>query len=115
MHDTLEYFSLEPVHRQYHQHNVTFGLIYAFSENFVLVLSHDEVVHGKKALLDKMPGDPWQRFANMRALFGHMWGHPGKKMLFMGAEFSHGGNGTTTIVCNGIYWTLPRIKVCNAM
>ena len=87
MHDTLEYFSLEPVHRQYHQHNVTFGLVYAFSENFVLVLSHDEVVHGKKALLDKMPGDQWQRFANMRALFGHMWGHPGKKMLFMGAEF----------------------------
>lgn len=87
MHDTLEYFSLEPVHRKYHQHNVTFGLIYAFTENFVLVLSHDEVVHGKKALLDKMPGDAWQRFANLRALLGHMYGHPGKKMLFMGGEF----------------------------
>lgn len=87
MHDTLEYFSLEPVHRKYHQHNVTFGLVYAFTENFVLVLSHDEVVHGKKALLDKMPGDAWQRFANLRVLLGHMYGHPGKKMLFMGGEF----------------------------
>lgn len=87
MHDTLEYFSLDPVHRRYYQNKVTFGLVYAFSENFVLVLSHDEVVHGKKALIDKMPGDQWQRFANLRALFGHMWGHPGKKMLFMGAEF----------------------------
>ena len=87
MHDTLEYFSLDPIHRKFHQDKVTFGLMYAFTENFVLVLSHDEVVHGKKALLDKMPGDDWQRFANLRALYGHMWGHPGKKMLFMGAEF----------------------------
>ena len=87
MHDTLEYFQLDPVHRKFHQDRVTFGLMYAFTENFVLVLSHDEVVHGKKALLDKMPGDDWQRFANLRALLGHMWGHPGKKMLFMGAEF----------------------------
>ncbi|MCA9470826.1 MAG: 1,4-alpha-glucan branching protein GlgB [Nitrospirales bacterium] len=87
MHDTLEYFSLDPVHRKYHQNKVTFGLMYAFTENFVLVLSHDEIVHGKKALLDKMPGDNWQKFANLRALYGHMWGHPGKKMLFMGGEF----------------------------
>ncbi|GJL56719.1 MAG: 1,4-alpha-glucan branching enzyme GlgB [Nitrospirales bacterium] len=86
MHDTLEYFSMDPVHRKYHQNKVTFGLMYAFTENFVLVLSHDEVVHGKKALLDKMPGDDWQRMANLRALYGHMWGHPGKKMLFMGGE-----------------------------
>jgi len=86
MHDTLEYFSLDPIHRKYHQNKVTFGLMYAFTENFVLVLSHDEVVHGKKALLDKMPGDDWQRFASLRALYGHMWGHPGKKMLFMGGE-----------------------------
>jgi 1,4-alpha-glucan branching enzyme len=86
MHDTLEYFSLDPIHRKFHQNKVTFGLMYAFTENFVLVLSHDEVVHGKKSLLDKMPGDEWQRFANLRALYGHMWGHPGKKMLFMGAE-----------------------------
>ena len=86
MHDTLNYFSLDPLYRRYHHNNVTFGLIYAFSENFVLPLSHDEVVHGKKSLLDKMPGDEWQRFANLRALYGHMWGHPGKKMLFMGCE-----------------------------
>ena len=86
MHDTLEYFSLDPIHRKYHQNKVTFGLMYAFTENFVLVLSHDEVVHGKKALLDKMPGDDWQRMANLRALYGHMYGHPGKKMLFMGGE-----------------------------
>ena len=86
MHDTLEYFQMDPVYRKYHQHKVTFGLMYAFTENFVLVLSHDEVVHGKKSLLDKMPGDDWQRFANLRALYGHMWGHPGKKMVFMGGE-----------------------------
>ncbi|MGH7231052.1 MAG: 1,4-alpha-glucan branching protein GlgB [Nitrospiraceae bacterium] len=87
MHDTLEYFSLDPVYRKHHQNKITFGLVYAFSENFVLVLSHDEVVHGKKTLLDKMPGDTWQRFANLRALFGFMYGHPGKKMLYMGGEF----------------------------
>lgn len=87
MHDTLEYFSLDPIHRKYHQNKTTFGLVYAFTENFVLVLSHDEVVHGKRALLDKMPGDDWQRFANLRALFGYLYGHPGKKVLFMGGEF----------------------------
>jgi len=87
MHDTLQYFSLNPVHRKFHQNKVTFGLMYAFTENFVLVLSHDEVVHGKKSMLDKMPGDGWQRFANLRSLYAHMWAHPGKKMLFMGGEF----------------------------
>jgi 1,4-alpha-glucan branching enzyme len=87
MHDMLDYFELDPVHRKYHQGQITFGLLYAFTENFVLVLSHDEVVYGKKALLDKMPGDTWQRFANLRALFGYMYGHPGKKMHFMGGEF----------------------------
>ncbi|PJA77631.1 MAG: 1,4-alpha-glucan branching enzyme, partial [Nitrospirae bacterium CG_4_9_14_3_um_filter_51_5] len=86
MHDTLSYFSLDPLYRRYHHNNITFGLLYAFTENFVLPLSHDEVVHGKKSLLDKMPGDEWQQFANLRALYGHMWGHPGKKMLFMGCE-----------------------------
>jgi 1,4-alpha-glucan branching enzyme len=86
MHDTLQYFSLDPVHRKYHQNKVSFGLMYAFTENFVLVLSHDEVVHGKKSMLDKMPGDAWQRFANLRSLYAHMWAHPGKKMLFMGGE-----------------------------
>ena len=87
MHDMLDYFSHEPIHRFFHQNLITFGLLYAFNENFVLVLSHDEVVHGKRALLDKMPGDEWQRFANLRALYGFMYGHPGKKMLFMGGEF----------------------------
>ncbi|MDH4300583.1 MAG: 1,4-alpha-glucan branching protein GlgB [Nitrospira sp.] len=87
MHDMLDYFEKDAIHRKYHQNQITFGLLYAFHENFVLVLSHDEVVHGKKALLDKMPGDLWQRFANLRALYGYMYGHPGKNMLFMGGEF----------------------------
>ena len=87
MNDTLEYFSKEPVHRKYHQGELTFSLIYAFSENFVLVLSHDEVVHGKRSILDKMPGDMWQKFANTRLLYTYMWAHPGKKLLFQGQEF----------------------------
>lgn len=86
MHDTLEYFSKEPVHRSHHTNNLTFSMLYAFSENFVLPLSHDEVVHGKKALLAKMPGDMWQQQANLRALLSYQWAHPGKKLLFMGAE-----------------------------
>jgi len=90
MHDTLSYFSRETVHRRYHQHEITFSLIYAFNENFVLPFSHDEVVHGKRSLLDKMPGDPWQRFAGLRLLYGYMYAHPGKKLLFMGAEFAAG-------------------------
>jgi 1,4-alpha-glucan branching enzyme len=87
MHDMLNYFNYDPIHRRYHQHQLTFGLLYAFTENFVLALSHDEVVHGKRALLDKMPGDLWQQFANLRLLYAFMYGHPGKKMLFMGGEF----------------------------
>ena len=88
MHDTLIYMTKEPVHRQYHHHDMTFGLLYAFSERFILPLSHDEVVHGKGSLIGKMPGDRWQRFANLRAYFGFMWSHPGKKLLFMGGEFA---------------------------
>jgi 1,4-alpha-glucan branching enzyme len=87
MHDMLTYFSKDPVFRKYHHNQVTFGLWYAFNENFVLVLSHDEVVHGKKSLLEKMPGDKWRKFANLRALYSYMYGHPGKKLLFMGGEF----------------------------
>jgi len=88
MHDTLEYFSQDPVHRTYHQDDLTFGLLYAFTENFVLPLSHDEVAHGKGSLLGKMPGDRWQKAANLRALLGWMWAHPGKQMLFMGGEIA---------------------------
>ena len=88
MHDTLEYFSRECIHRKYHQGNLTFSAVYAFSENFILPLSHDEVVHGKGSLYNKMPGDPWQKLANLRLLFGYMYTHAGKKLLFMGGEFA---------------------------
>ena len=88
MHDTLDYFHHDPVHRRYHHGELTFGLIYAWSENFVLPLSHDEVVHGKGSLLNKMPGDRWQQLANLRALYSWMWAHPGKQLLFMGAELA---------------------------
>ncbi|WP_342361988.1 1,4-alpha-glucan branching protein GlgB [Terrarubrum flagellatum] len=87
MHDTLRFFARDPVHRSYHLDDVTFGLIYAFSEQFILPLSHDEVVHGKGSLLSRMPGDDWRRFANLRLCLALMWGHPGKKLLFMGGEF----------------------------
>ena len=86
MHDTLSYFQKDPIHRQHHHHQLTFGLLYAYSEDFVLPLSHDEVVHGKGSLANKMPGDEWQKHANLRALYAWMWAHPGKKLLFMGGE-----------------------------
>lgn len=90
MHDTLDYMKLDPVHRQYHHDKLTFGMLYNYTENFVLPLSHDEVVHGKKSILDRMPGDAWQKFANLRAYYGWMWAFPGKKLLFMGNEFAQG-------------------------
>ncbi|TCQ20936.1 1,4-alpha-glucan branching protein GlgB [Rhizobium sp. PP-CC-3G-465] len=88
MHDTLQYLARDAIHRKHHHNDLTFGLVYAFSENFVLPLSHDEVVHGKGSLVAKMPGDDWQKFANLRAYYGFMWGYPGKKLLFMGQEFA---------------------------
>lgn len=87
MNDTLVYFSKEPIYRKYHQGTLTFSMVYAYSENFILVLSHDEVVHGKRSILNKMPGDVWQKFANVRLLYTYMWTHPGKKLLFMGQDF----------------------------
>jgi len=88
MHDTLQYISKDPIHRQYRHGDILFGLHYAFSENFILPLSHDEVVHGKRSILGRMPGDDWQRFANLRAYYAFMFGHPGKKLMFMGCEFA---------------------------
>lgn len=90
MHDILLYMSKDPIHRQYHHDQLTFGLLYAFTENFILPFSHDEVVHGKKSLLYRMPGDEWRRFANLRLLYTLMFTYPGKKLLFMGCEFGQG-------------------------
>jgi 1,4-alpha-glucan branching enzyme len=88
MHDSLNYMQRDPLYRRFHHHDLTFGLVYAWSEKFVLPLSHDEVVHGKGSLIARMPGDRWRQFANLRAYFGFMWTHPGKKLLFMGGEFA---------------------------
>ncbi len=103
MHDTLEYFSKEPVHRKYHQHNLSFSIWYAFSEKFILPFSHDEVVHGKSPMIGKMPGDVWQKFANLRLCYAYMFGSPGKKLLFMGDEFGQWSEWSET---SGLDWTL---------
>jgi 1,4-alpha-glucan branching enzyme len=114
MHDTLKYFQFDPVHRRWHHGQLTFSLIYAFNENFMLPLSHDEVVHGKGALVSKMPGDEWQQFANLRLLLGHMWAHPGKKLLFMGGEFGqkrewdHDGELEWWVLSHGLHAGLQR-------
>jgi len=88
MHDTLSYFARIPIHRRYHHGEITFRMIYAFTENYVLSLSHDEVVHGKRSLVEKMPGDDWRKFANLRLLYAYMWAQSGKKLLFIGSEFA---------------------------
>jgi 1,4-alpha-glucan branching enzyme len=105
MNDTLYYFKLDPLHRQYHHTKLTFSMIYAFTENFVLPLSHDEVVHGKRSLLEKMPGDDWQKFANLRLLFGYMYAHPGKKLLFMGGELAQRNEFSEV---RGLDWSLEN-------
>src|SRR6201747_1804741 len=91
MHDTLSYISHQPIYRQYHHNELTFSMMYAYTENFVMPLSHDEVVHGKGSLLNKIPGDRWQQMATLRAMYAYMWAHPGKQLLFMGQEFAQGG------------------------
>jgi 1,4-alpha-glucan branching enzyme len=129
MHDTLDYIAKDPIYRKHHHGQILFGLHYAFSENFILPLSHDEVVHGKRSILGRMPGDEWQRFANLRAYYGFMFGHPGKKLLFMGGEFGqehewrhdhsldwhllerplHAGIQALIRDLNGLYRTLPAL------
>jgi 1,4-alpha-glucan branching enzyme len=105
MHDTLQYLSHEPIHRMYHHNEITFSILYAWSENFMLPLSHDEVVHGKGQLVNKFPGDRWQKLATLRALYGFMWAHPGKKLLFMGSEFAQNDEWNESA---GLQWYLTE-------
>ncbi|MDX1939354.1 MAG: 1,4-alpha-glucan branching protein GlgB [Saprospiraceae bacterium] len=112
MHDTLNYFKNDPVYRRYHHNQITFSIIYAFSENFMLPLSHDEVVHGKGSLIQRMPGDEWQRFANLRLLFGYMFMHPGTKLLFMGGEFAQTSEWN---IEKGLEWWLTKFEYHKGM
>jgi len=105
MHDTLQYLQQEPIHRMYHHNEITFSILYAWSENFMLPLSHDEVVHGKGQLVNKFPGDRWQKVATLRALYGFMWAHPGKKLLFMGSEFAQNDEWNESA---GLQWYLTE-------
>lgn len=105
MHDTLQYLAHDPIHRVYHHNEVTFSILYAWSENFMLPLSHDEVVHGKGQLVNKFPGDRWQKLATLRALYGFMWAHPGKKLLFMGSEFAQNDEWSESA---GLQWYLTE-------
>lgn len=105
MHDTLAYLAHEPIHRMYHHNEITFSILYAWSENFMLPLSHDEVVHGKAHLVNKFPGDRWQKVATLRALYGYMWAHPGKKLLFMGSEFAQNDEWNESA---GLQWYLTE-------
>jgi 1,4-alpha-glucan branching enzyme len=105
MHDTLEYLQHEPIHRVYHHNELTFSILYAWSENFMLPLSHDEVVHGKGQLVNKFPGDRWQKVATLKALYGFMWAHPGKKLLFMGSEFAQNDEWSESA---GLQWHLTE-------
>jgi 1,4-alpha-glucan branching enzyme len=105
MHDALQYLSHEPIHRAHHHNEITFSILYAWSENFMLPLSHDEVVHGKGQLVNKFPGDRWQKVATLRALYGYMWAHPGKKLLFMGSEFAQNDEWSESA---GLQWHLTE-------
>ena len=113
MHDTLDYFQRDPVHRAYHHHQLTFALVYAFSENFVLPLSHDEVVHGKGSLLAKMPGDRWQQLANLRALYGYMWAHPARSCCSWAARSRRGRSGRTSARSTGTCSSGPSTRACS--
>jgi 1,4-alpha-glucan branching enzyme len=108
MHDMLHYFSVDPVHRKYHHNDITFSMLYAFTENFLLPISHDEVVYGKKSLIGKMPGDQWQKFANARAFLGYMFAHPGKKLLFMGCDI---GTYDEWDASSSVPWDLLRYPI----
>ena len=114
MHDTLSYMTKDPIFRPYHHNLLTFRMLYAFTENFILPLSHDEVVHGKDSLLGKMPGDDWQKFANLRLMYGYMYTQPGKKLLLWGASSASGRNGITTSASIGTSVSTPHTLVYSA-